>query len=405
MFRGSVGGCYKNMRAYKTEIDPTELQIEVIHKTFGCTRYIYNQFIFENLENLRLGNKFISAFNYSKRINNDPETPSWLKEVPSKAIKQSLIYADRAFRDYFSKRKGKPKFKKKGSNESFYLIGTIKVERHRIFVPVFKWIKLKEFGYIPKNISSVTISMKNERYYISCLCKDDVDERIPLSEYVMGIDFGLKDQFITEDRVVPSINRTPRIKKLEKRLRREQRKLSRKYEANIVDKVYYQTGAKKGQLKSYKLLKPLSECKNIQKQKLKVARVYDRLTRIRTEYNQQALHSLVLERKPSSIVIEDLVVRNLMKNRHLSKAISKAQWYRSRMYLENLCKKLGIELRLADRFYPSSKLCSDCGFKYKDLKLSERFWTCSNCGSEHDRDVNAAINLGQCKQYTVLTAV
>ena len=393
------------MKAYKTEIDPTELQIELIHKTFGCTRYIYNQFVFENLENLRLGNKFISAFDYSKRINNDFDTPIWLKEVPSKAIKQSLIYADRAFRDYFSKRKGKPKFKKKGSNESFYLIGTIKVERHRIFVPVLKWIKLKEFGYIPKNISSVTISMKNRRYYISCLCKDEVDERIPLSDYIMGIDFGLKDQFITEDRVVHSINRTLRIKKLEKRLRREQRKLSRKYEANMFDKIYYQTGSKKGHLKSYRLLKPLSDCKNIQKQKLKVARIYERLTRIRTEYNQQALHSLVLERKPSSIVIEDLAVRNLMKNRHLSKAISKAQWYHSRLYLENLCKKLGIELRLVDRFYPSSKLCSNCGFKYKDLKLSERFWICSNCGSEHDRDVNAAINLGQCKQYTVLTAV
>ena len=393
------------MKAYKTEIDPTELQIELIHKTFGCTRYIYNQFVFENLENLRLGNKFISAFDYSKRINNDFDTPIWLKEVPSKAIKQSLIYADRAFRDYFSKRKGKPKFKKKGSNESFYLIGTIKVERHRIFVPVLKWIKLKEFGYIPKNISSVTISMKNRRYYISCLCKDEVDERIPLSDYIMGIDFGLKDQFITEDRVVHSINRTLRIKKLEKRLRREQRKLSRKYEANMFDKIYYQTGSKKGHLKSYRLLKPLSDCKNIQKQKLKVARIYERLTCIRTEYNQQALHSLVLERKPSSIVIEDLAVRNLMKNRHLSKAISKAQWYQSRLYLENLCKKLGIELRLVDRFYPSSKLCSNCGFKYKDLKLSERFWICSNCGSEHDRDVNAAINLGQCKQYTVLTAV
>ena len=221
----------------------------------------------------------------------------------------------------------------------------------------------------------------------------------------MGIDFGLKDQFITEDRIVPSINRTSRIKKLEQRLRREQRKLSRKYEANTFDKVYYQTGAKKGHLKSYKLLKPLSNCKNIQKQKLKVARIYDRLTRIRTDYNRKALRSLVLERKPSSIVIEDLAVRNLMKNRHLSKAISSAHWYQSRLYLEDLCKKLGIELRLADRFYPSSKLCSDCGFKYKDLKLSERFWTCSNCGSEHDRDVNAAINLGQCKQYTVLTTV
>lgn len=393
------------MRAYKTEIDPTPSQIELIHKTFGCTRYIYNQFVFENLENLALDKDYISAFDYSKRVNNDPNTPTWLKEVPSKAVKQSLRYADRAFKDYFSKRRGKPKFKKKGLSESFYLIGTIKVERHRIFVPVLKWIRLKEFGYIPKNITSVTISMKNGRYYISCLCKDEVDECIPLSDYSMGIDFGLEDQFITEDRVIPSINKSLRIRKLEQRLRREQRKLSRKYEANMVDKVYCKTGAKKGQLKSYKWLKPLSECKNIQKQKLKVARIYERLTRIRTEYNRKALRSLVLERKPSSITIEDLAVRNMMKNRHLSKTISNAQWYQSRLYLENLCKKLGIELRLVSRFYPSSKLCSDCGFKYKDLKLNERTWICSNCGSKHDRDINAAINLGKCKEYTVLTAV
>lgn len=393
------------MRAYKTEIDPTPNQIELIHKTFWCTRYIYNQFVAENLENLASDKDFISAFNYSKRVNNDPNTPTWLKEVPSKAVKQALIYADRAFKDYFSKRRGKPKFKKKGSSESFYLIGTIKVERHHIFVPVLKWIRLKEFGYIPKNISSVTISMKNGRYYISCLCKDEVDERIPLSDYSMGIDFGLKDQFITEDRVIPSINKSLRIRKLEQRLRREQRKLSRKYEANMVDKVYYKTGAKRGQLKSHKWLKPLSECKNIIKQKLKIARIHERLTRIRTEYNRKALRSLVLERKPSSITIEDLAVRNMVKNRHLSKSISKAQWYLSRLYLETLCKKLGIELRLVSRFYPSSKLCSDCGFKYKDLKLNERNWTCSNCGSKHDRDMNAAINLGQCKEYNVLTAV
>ena len=285
------------------------------------------------------------------------------------------------------------------------MIGTLKVERHRIFVPVLKWVRLKEFGYIPKNISSVTISMKNGRYYISCLCKEEKDERIPLSDYAMGIDFGLKDQFITEDRAIPSINRSLRIKKLEQRLRREHRKLSRKVEANMVEKVYYKTGSKKGQLKSYKWSKPLSECKNLQKQKLKVARLHECLTRIRTDYNRKALLSLVLERKPSSITIENLAVRNLMKNRHLSKAIMKAQWYQSRLYLKNLCKKLGIELRLVDKFYPSSKLCSTCGFKYQDLKLNERFWTCSNCGSEHDRDRNAAINLGQCKQYTVLTTV
>lgn len=393
------------MRAYKTEISPTKSQIELIHKTFGCTRYIYNQFVFENLENLASNRPFISAYVYSKIINNDPNRPLWLKEVSSKAVKQALIYAERAFKDYFSKRRGKPRFKKKGPRDSFYLNGTIKVERHRIFVPKLKWLRLKEFGYIPKNISSVTISMKNGRYYISCLCRDEKDERIPLCDYTMGIDFGLKYQFITEDRVIPSINSYLCVRKLERRLRREQRKLSRKYETNMIDKVYYKVGAKKGQLKSYKWVKPLSECKNIQKQKLKVAKIYERLTRIRTEYNRKALHSLVMERKPSTIVIEDLAVRNLMKNRHLSSSIRRAQWYQSRLYLENLCKKLGIELRLVDRFYPSSKLCSDCGFKYKDLKLSERFWTCSNCGSCHDRDKNAAINLSQCKQYTVLTAV
>jgi len=393
------------MRAYKTEIHPTQAQIELIHKTFGCTRYIYNQYVYENLENLASGNDFISAFSYSKRVNNDPNTPSWLKEVSSKAVKQALIYADRAFKDYFSKRRGKPTFKKKGKAESFYLIGTIKVERHRIFVPKLKWLRLKEFGYIPENISSVTISMRNGRYYISCLCKEEKDERIPLSDYAMGIDFGLKDQFITEHRIIPSINRSLRIRKLEKRLRREQRRLSRKMEANMVEKVYYKSGAKKGQLKSFHWLKPLSECKNLQKQKLKVARLHERLTRIRTDYNRKALLSLVLERKPSSITIENLAVRNLMKNRHLSAAIMKAQWYQSRLYLEKLCNKLGIELRVADRFYPSSKLCSDCGFKYKELKLKERFWTCSNCGSEHDRDRNAAINLGRCETYTVLTAV
>jgi len=393
------------MRAYKTEIHPTQAQIELIHKTFGCTRYIYNQYVYENLENLASGKDFISAFSYSKRVNNDPNTPSWLKGVPSKAIKQALIYADRAFKDYFFERRGKPTFKKKGKDESFYLIGTIKVERHRIFVPKLKWLRLKEFGYIPKNITSVTISMKNGRYYISCLCKEEKDERIALSNDSMGIDFGLKDQFITEERTIPSINRSLRIKKLEKRLRREQRKLSRKMEANMVEKVYYKSGVKKGQLKSYKQLKPLSECKNIQKQKLKVARLHERLTRIRTDYNRKALLSLVLERKPSSITIENLAVRNLMRNRHLSKTILKAQWFQSRLYLENLCQKLGIELRLADRFYPSSKICSDCGFKYKELKLKERFWTCLNCGSEHDRDKNAAINLGRCQTYTVLTAV
>lgn len=393
------------MKAYKTEIYPTKAQIELIHKTFDCTRYIYNQYVHHNLNNLKSGLPFTSAYDYAKQVNHDPNTPVWLKEVPSKAVKQALIYADRAFQDYFKKRNGLPQFKKKGLHNSFYLIGTLKVERHRVFVPVLKWLRLKEFGYIPQHIRSVTISMKNNRYYISCLTNETVtDKRIALSNDVMGIDFGLKDQFITEHKVIPSVNKTVRVKKLEKQLRRAQRSLSRKYETNMI-KVYYKSGAKKGQLKSYEWVKPLTECKNIQKQKLKVARLHERLTRIRTDYNQKALRSLILERKPSSVVIEDLAIRNLMKNRHLSKTISQAQWYQSRCYLEQLCHKFSIELRLVNRFYPSSKLCSNCGFKYKNLALKERVWTCTNCHVKHDRDINAAINLGKCTTYTVLTAV
>ena len=392
------------MRTYKTEIHPTQAQIELIHKTFGCTRYIYNQYVYENLVNLASGKVFISAFSYSKRVNNDPNTPSWLKEVPSKAIKQALIYAERAFKDYFSKRKGKPKFKNKGANDSFYLIGTLKVERHRIFVPVLKWVRLKEFGYIPEKISSVTISMKNGRYYISCLSKMETDERIATSGEGLGIDFGLKDQFITRGQVIPSVNKSKKVRRLEKKLRQKQRSLSRRYESNMANKVYYKSGAKKGQLKSFEWKRPLHECKNLQKQQQVVNRLRERLTRIRTDYNRKGLQS-ILKRKPSFIVIEDLNVKGLMKNKHLSKAISQAQWYQSRVFLQQQCEKLGIELRLAPRFYPSSKLCSHCGYKNVDLKLKDRSWECPDCHVIHDRDENAAINLGKCETYTVLTAV
>lgn len=172
----------------------------------------------------------------------------------------------------------------------------------------------------------------------------------------------------------------------------------------MVNKVYYKSDTKKGQLKSFDWERPLNECKNIQKQQLVVNKLQERLSRIRTDYNRKALQS-ILKRKPSFIVIEDLNVSGLMKNKHLSKAISKAQWYSSRLFLQQQCEKLGIELRLASRFYPSSKLCSQCGYKHNELKIKDRKWECPNCQVFHDRDKNAAINLESCNDYTVLTTV
>lgn len=392
------------MKAYKTEIQPNKRQIELIHQTFGNTRYVYNQFITLNLERIEKRQGVISGYDYSKMLNNDPDRPEWLKKSPSKAIKQAIMNGDKAIWDFLKGDKGEPNFKKKSKDNSFYLIGTIKVERHRIFLPKLKWVRLKEFGYIPNTIKSVTVSMKNGRYYISCLSHKTKDERVPTSEQGIGIDFGLKDQFITKNEIIPSVNHSNKVKKLEKKLQQKQRALSRKYEGNMVDKVYYKTGKKKGQLKSFKWKRPLWECKNIAKQRLVVNKLYERLTRIRTDYNQKALQS-ILKQKPRFVVIEDLNVKGLMKNKHLSKSISKAQWYMSRLFLTHQCEKLGIELRLVSRFYPSSKLCSNCGYKNKDLKLKDRSWTCPECKVVHNRDVNASINLEQCQTYTVLTTV
>ena len=392
------------MKAYKTEIHPTKDQIKLIHQTCGNVRYVYNQFIAFNFERLKKKEAVVSGYDYSKMINHDPNTPSWLKTVSSKALKQAIMNANGALWAYLKGDKGKPNFKKKSKDNSFYLIGTFKVERHRIFLPTLKWVRLKEYGYIPKDISSVTVSVKNGRYYISCLSKTERDERIVTSGEGIGIDFGLKDQFITKNEIIPSINKSKKVRRLEKKLRQKQRSLSRRYESNMANKVYYKSGAKKGQLKSFEWKRPLHECKNLQKQQQVVNRLRERLTRIRTDYNRKGLQS-ILKRKPSFIVIEDLNVKGLMKNKHLSKAISQAQWYQSRVFLQQQCEKLGIELRLAPRFYPSSKLCSHCGYKNVDLKLKDRSWECPDCHVIHDRDENAAINLGKCETYTVLTAV
>ena len=393
------------MKAYKTEIYPTKDQIKLIHQTCGNVRYIYNQYIATNFERLDKNEPVISGYDYSKMINHDPTIPSWLKTVSSKALKQAIMNANGALWAYLKGDKGKPRFKKKSKDNGFYLIGTsFKVERHRIFLPTLKWVRLKEFGYIPKNVTSVTVSVKNGRYYISCLSKTETDERVTTSDEGVGIDFGLKNQFITKDQTIPSINKSKKVRKLEKKLRREQRSLSRRYESNMTNKVYYKSGAKKGQLKSFKWKRPLHECKNLRKQQLIVNKLYERLSRIRTEYNRKALQS-ILKRKPSFIVIEDLNIKGLMKNKHLSKATSQAQWYKSRVFLQQQCEKLGIELRLAPRFYPSSKLCSHCGYKNVNLKLKDRSWECPDCHVVHNRDENAAINLERCVDYTVLTTV
>lgn len=383
------------LKSFKTEIDPTREQIAKINKTIGTCRYVYNFYVSYNKELYENSGKFISGRNFSVWLNNEyiPNNPDkqWIKEVSSKSIKKSIEDGNTAFLNFFKHKSNFPKFKKKNnSNVKIYFVKNNKTdclsERHRIKVPTLGWIRLKEKGYIPTSkdgfiVRSGTISYKAGKYYISVLI-DMPEQNIQInSNPGIGIDLGLKDFAICSDGFIyKNINKTNNIRKIEKRLKREQRKLSRKI-----------ISIKKGE----------STQKNFVKQKLKVQKLYQRLTNIRTDYLNKTINSIV-KTKPSFIGIEDLNVSGMMKNRHLSKAVAQQKFFEFKTKLINKCKENNIELRIVDRWYPSSKTCHNCGHIKKDLKLKDRTYICSECGYVEDRDINASLNLRDAKTYTII---
>ncbi|HHL2031247.1 TPA: RNA-guided endonuclease InsQ/TnpB family protein [Clostridium perfringens] len=384
-------------RAYKMEINPTDKQKSKIHRTIGVSRFIYNFYIARNKEIYEREGKFVSGMDFSKWLNNEyipnNQEMKWIKEVSSKATKQAIMNGDKSFRDFFKKAKGFPKFKKKKNQDvKAYFPKNNKtdwtIERHRVKIPTLGWIRLKEFGYIPVNsiVKSGTVSQKADRYYVSILVEEtDIKISNPNNEGV-GIDLGIKEFAVCSDGIkFKNINKTATIKKIEKKLKREQRKLSRKYESLKIRNKNIKEGRATRQ--------------NIQKQIVKVQKLHQRLTNIRTDYINKIVSSII-KQKPSYITIEDLNVKGMMKNKHLSKAIASQKFFEFKTKLTVKCKENHIELRIVDRFYPSSKTCSQCGKVKKDLKLSDRIYKC-DCGFTIDRDLNASINLKNAKEYKI----
>ena len=384
-------------KAYKMEINPTDKQKSKIHRTIGVSRFIYNFYIARNKEIYEREGKFVSGMDFSKWLNNEyipnNQEMKWIKEVSSKATKQAIMNGDKSFRDFFKKAKGFPKFKKKKNQDvKAYFPKNNKtdwtIERHRVKIPTLGWIRLKEFGYIPVNsiVKSGTVSQKADRYYVSILVEEtDIKISNPNNAGV-GIDLGIKEFAVCSDGIkFKNINKTSTVKKVEKKLKREQRKLSRKYESLKIRNKNIKEGRATRQ--------------NIQKQIIKVQKLHQRLTNIRTDYINKIVSSII-KQKPSYITIEDLNVKGMMKNKHLSKAIASQKFFEFKTKLTVKCKENHIELRIVDRFYPSSKTCSQCGKVKKDLKLSNRIYKC-DCGLSVDRDLNASINLKNAKEYKI----
>ena len=382
------------LKSFKTEINPTEEQKARIRKTIGTCRYVYNFYLGHNKALHDDGEKFMTGKSFSLWLNNEyiPDNPdkTWIREVYSKAVKKSIEDGCTAFTRFFKHQSDFPKFKKKGKSDvKMYFVRNnpkdCQCERHRLKIPTLGWIRIKEKGYIPTTkdgymIRSGTVSVKTDRFYVSVLVEiPDVNINNNLNEGI-GIDLGLKDfAIISNGKTYRNINKSAGLKKLEKQLIREQRSLSRKYE-----------NLKKGES---------TQRANIQKQRLKVQKLHHKMDNIRTDYINKTIAEIV-KTKPSYITIEDLNVKGMMKNRCLSKAVASQKFYEFRKRLKAKCDEKGIELRVADRFYPSSKTCHHCGSIRKNLKLSDRIYRCE-CGYVADRDLNAALNLKDAKTYRI----
>lgn len=385
------------MISYKTEIDPTPLQKDKINKAMGTCRFVYNLYLSKNKEYYDLNEKMFSANEFKKWLNNvfiveSPEY-AWIKESSTKSISKAVSNAENAIHRFLKGKSKYPKYKTKRKNDiHIYFVRNdknyiVKCERHRIWVPKIGFIKIKEKGYLPTNgnIINGNVSKKAGRYYVSVTIESPL-QNISQAEFAsgIGIDLGIKT-FATASNghVFENINKTQRVKKINKRIKRCQRKLSKKHK-NFIKRKNMEGGT-------------VTDC-NYQKERLKLQKLYVLLSNIKTDYENKII-SFLVKTKPEYICIEDLNIRGMLKNRHLSKCISESRFYLFKQKLINKSKQVGIQIRIVDRFFPSSKSCCSCGNIKHDLKLSDRVYHCNKCGHTMDRDLNASLNLKNSAKY------
>ena len=388
----------KHFRAYKVELKPTNEQIQIIERTMGVCRYIYNLFISTNRNNYCNGSQcYMTGYDFSKWLNNNYRKANpdklWIWEVSSKAVKKAIMNADTAYKKFLKGKSGFPNFKRRnGRPVSMYLPrnnpGDLKIERHRGKIPTLGWVRFKEYGYVPCKAKTVSVTIKKRagRYFASFIFEINKVNSVNIEQSEsIGIDLGIKSfAVISDGRNYPNVNQSGQVKKLIRRIEREGRNFSRKVRKLLQGKE-----------------KAANKCKrsNLDKQRQKVQRAYMKLTNKRHDYINKTVHEIV-KRRPEYITIEDLNVSGMMKNRHLSRAIAESEFYYFRVLLERKCLEFGIELRIANRFYASSKTCSRCGNIKKDLRLSDRVYECTECGLVIDRDYNAALNLRSCIKFS-----
>ncbi len=365
--------------AVKVRLKPTIEQEKKMWQSVGTSRWVYNWALHRQEKNYQNGGKFITDGDLRKELTllKKTEEYKWLSYVSNNVAKQAVKDLCGAYQNFFQKKADRPRFKsRKRSKPSFYH-DTDKLKVGLLTVALEKIGQVKTVEQLPMGCKYMNprITHDGKYWYLSVCVKKELEKPILIGESV-GVDLGIKSLAVMSNGMMTkNINKSKSVKKVKRKLRRLQRQVSRKYQMNKEGSRFVKT------------------C-NIIKLEKQIRTLHRRLNGIRKNHIHQSINDLV-KTNPSRIVVEDLNVSGMMKNKHLSKAVQEQKFYDYQRILEYKCEWLGIEFVKADRFYPSSKRCSCCGNIKKDLKLSDRIYKCSNCGLEIDRDFNASVNLSK----------
>ena len=372
------------MKTYKTKLKPNNKQRTQLFKNAGVARFAYNLTIQMQEENYKNGGKFLSDCDIRKQITKLKQNDlNWLYNYDCNIVKQAVKDACRAYKNFFKGIFGKPVFKsKKKTKPSFYIDGIkLKIKNGYVKIPYCTKIKLYEKDYIPEDLNYLNprITFDGIDWWIS-VSLEEKQLKPKLTDEIIGVDLGLKELATCSNGMIfHNVAKFDNYKKLEKSIKQKQRQVSRKYQKNKKDNEFIKT-------------------KNILKLEKKIKKKYIKQTNIKKDYFFKSINNLV-KTKPKAIVLENLNVEGMKKNKHLAKMINLSSMSTFKTLLINKATSLGIDIELVDRYYPSSKICSNCGNYKKDLKLSERTYKCPVCGLEMDRDFNASINLKHYREF------
>lgn len=370
--------------ALRVRLEPNKKQISKLFQSAGVARWAYNWTLGKQEENYKNGGKFIKNGELRKELTQLKQTEDlkWLNAYSNNITKQAIKDACDAYYKYFKGLSGKPKFKSRRKSPPKFYQDTekIKFKDGKVRLEKIGWVKLSEKNRIPEDIKYTNPRVKFDGVHWYVSVGIEVEKKpVELTGCSIGIDVGVKELAVCSNikEAYKNINKTKKLRKIEKKLKRLQRKVSNKYEKNKEGRSYVKTG-------------------NIIKLEKNIKKLHRRLGNIRTDYRHKVTTEIV-KTKPSRIVMENLNISGMMKNKHLSKAIQQQGLYEFSKFIKYKAERQGTEFVEADKWYPSSKTCSECGYVKAKLSLSEREFRCECCGAVIDRDKNASINLSRYK--------